>query len=150
MIRTTSASHRVTAALASAVASFLALIPAASADPAASSSSDEWFGRDKALHFSAAAGLAAGGYAVGTALWSPPRLPAVALGGGLALGLGAAKEGWDALGHGDPSWKDFTWDAIGAVCGLAVAYAVDWAVRGGAPPPVIATSSTRGALLLRF
>lgn len=124
----------------------------AAAEPAAPASVDSWWGSDKALHFGFAAGLAAGGYAAGTALWSPPRWRAAALGGGVAIGLGAAKEGWDALGHGDPSWKDFTWDVIGAVFGLAAAYAIDWAVRGEGPPPLAsaAIGSSRAGLMVRF
>jgi putative lipoprotein len=94
---------------------------------------DPWWGRDKALHFGAGATIAATGYGVGTAIW-PERWKAMALGGGSAIAIGALKEGLDATGFGDPSWKDFTWDVIGAVVGLGVAYAVDYGIRGSAPP----------------
>jgi putative lipoprotein len=52
----------------------------------------------------------------------------------VALGAGLAKEAWDLSGHGDPSWRDLTWDVIGTTTGVLIAYAIDWAVgrlRGG-------------------
>lgn len=107
---------------------------------------DPWLGRDKALHFSVSAALAAGGYAAGTALFEE-RWKALALGGSASIAAGAAKEGLDAAGFGDPSWRDFTWDVIGAAVGLGLAYAIDAAVSGGAP----AVASPRGAAFaLRF
>ncbi len=104
---------------------------------------DPWFGRDQALHFGAGAILAGGGYAFGTAL-AEPRWKALALGGALAITAGAAKEAIDATGAGDPSWRDFTWDVIGAVVGLGVAYAVDAGLHGGRAP---ALGTTRAALV---
>jgi putative lipoprotein len=50
------------------------------------------------------------------------------VGGGFALALGAGKELWDLSGHGDASWRDLTWDAVGTVTGLAVAAAIDWTI----------------------
>ncbi len=58
------------------------------------------------------------------------RWSALAIGAGVAIGVGAAKEGWDALGHGDPSWRDFAWDVIGTASGLVIAWGVDLLVRG--------------------
>jgi putative lipoprotein len=107
---------------------------------------DPFWGRDKALHFGASAAIAAGGYAVGTGLWDE-RWKAIALGGGIALGAGALKEGLDAAGLGHPSWNDFAWDAIGAACGTAVALVVDMAVHGGRLPPIVSSTS---ALDVRF
>ncbi len=89
---------------------------------------DPWFGPDKALHFEAAGSLAVVGYA-GAAMITTDR--PVRAGAGLALGLGAgvAKELWDLDGHGDPSWRDLTWDLIGATTGALVALAIDWTVH---------------------
>jgi putative lipoprotein len=89
---------------------------------------DPWFGRDKALHFGASALLASGGYGA-TALVADDRRVRLAVGGGFAFSLGVAKELWDLSGHGDASWRDLTWDAVGTVAGLAVAAAVDWTIQ---------------------
>ena len=88
---------------------------------------DDWFGRDKALHFGASAGIALGGYG-GAALLSDDVRVRLAVGGGLALSAGVGKELWDLSGHGDASWRDLTWDAVGTVTGLAVAVTLDWAI----------------------
>ena len=95
---------------------------------------------DKALHFGVSAGLAGGGYAVSALLLGRPWQRAVA-GGTFSLTLGAAKELYDLSGHGDPSWRDFTWDVIGTAVGLGVALLVDAAVSGGhsATPRATAT-----------
>lgn len=85
---------------------------------------DRWFGRDKALHFGASAALAAAGYGAAVLAFED-RSARLFTGAGLALTLGIAKELDDLSGHGTPSWKDLTWDAIGAATGLAVAYVVD-------------------------
>ena len=103
--------------------------PARAADP------DPWFGRDKALHFAVSAGIAGAGYGITTA-FAEDRWKALAVGGGAALAAGALKEGYDATGHGDPSWKDFAWDVIGAAVGLAIAWGIDTAVHGGKAPPL--------------
>ena len=123
---------KVAPLLAAVVAMTLAAAPAKAADP------DPFWGRDKALHFVSAGVLAGAGYAVTTAL-TKDRWKAFAVGGGVGLGAGAAKEGLDSLGYGDPSWKDFAWDAIGTAFGLGVAFVVDAAVRGSWPP--LASSS---------
>jgi len=44
------------------------------------------------------------------------------------LGLGALKEGADALGLGTPSWKDFLWTAVGGSLGLGLAGVFDAAL----------------------
>ena len=92
--------------------------------PAKASDPDPWWGRDKALHFGASATIAAGGYGVGTLIFER-RAEAALFGGGIAVGVGAAKEGLDALGMGTPSFKDFTWDVIGAAFGVAVGLGID-------------------------
>jgi putative lipoprotein len=88
---------------------------------------DPWFGHDKALHFGASVMLASGGYAA-TSLVTDDRRVRLAVGGGFALSLGVAKELWDLEGHGDPSWRDLTWDVVGTVTGLALAAAIDWTI----------------------
>jgi putative lipoprotein len=113
--------------------------PAYAADP------DPFWGPDKALHFAAGGVLAGAGYAVTTS-FTEDRWKAFAVGGAVALGAGAMKEGFDALGYGDPSWKDFAWDAIGAAVGLGIAFVVDASVRGSWPP----LSATRSALRVSF
>ncbi len=85
---------------------------------------DDWFGRDKALHFSFSAAIAGAGYA-GASLATEDRRWRLAVGGSLAIAAGAGKEIADAYGLGDPSWKDFTWDLIGTATGLGVAYLID-------------------------
>ena len=122
---------------------------AAAVDP------DPWFGPDKALHFGATAALAIGCYTGAAFLWddAPRRL---AVGGGLALGAGIAKELFDLAGRGDASWRDLTWDVIGTVTGLLIAWTVDWLfLQPGHPPKTSAQASgdsrlreLRGPLLL--
>lgn len=84
---------------------------------------DSWTGPDKVLHLGVSAAIASAGYGT-SSLWldRPGRF---AVGGGIALGAGVAKELWDLSGGGDPSWKDLAADVAGTVLGLAVAFAVD-------------------------
>ena len=91
---------------------------------ATASEADPWFGPDKALHFGVSAGLAAGGYAAASP-WLEKRAERALVGGAFSLTLGASKELWDLAGHGDPSWRDFTWDVIGTAAGLALAVGID-------------------------
>jgi uncharacterized protein YfiM (DUF2279 family) len=85
---------------------------------------DDWFGRDKALHFGATFVIASAGYAGGAAL---SREPVVRLGVGatLAMGAGIAKEMYDRTSGGDPSLRDLTWDAIGTATGLLTSWLID-------------------------
>ncbi|HKQ68988.1 MAG TPA: hypothetical protein VJT73_06605 [Polyangiaceae bacterium] len=108
---------------------------------------DPFWGRDKALHFAVAGVIAGSGYGLTTA-GTEDRWKAFAVGGGAAIGAGALKEGLDAAGYGDPSWKDFAWDVIGAACGLGVAWIVDVAAHGGTAPPLSAADPA--ALRMRF
>ena len=121
-------------ALTLAVAAFLASGEAKAADR------DPWWGPDKALHFGFSAGLAAGGYGVST-LWLDERWQRALAGAGFSLTLGAGKELYDLSGHGDPSWKDFTWDAIGTAVGVGVALLVDVAVSSPSPHPRTRTTA---------
>ncbi len=105
--------------VAAAMAALLALpTPAKAFEP------DPWFGRDKALHFSLSSAIAMGGYGAGAFMMENRWFP-LALGGGLSLGAGAGKELIDRYAGGDPSWRDFTWDAAGTAVGLGIAYLVD-------------------------
>ncbi len=108
------------------------LASASAPRPAFATDTDPWFGRDKLVHFVVTTTLSAETFviAVNHPHVFPARWHALAMGAGLTLGVGAAKEGWDALGHGTPSWRDFAWDAIGAACGLGVAWGIDLLVRG--------------------
>lgn len=103
---------------------------------------DPWFSRDKALHFDVSAGIAAAAYGVSAGWLVDARWKALAIGGGVALAAGAGKELLDAthvLG-GDPSWRDFTWDVIGTVAGLAIAWGVDLLLGGvSAQQPLLAS-----------
>lgn len=103
---------------------------------------DEWLGRDKALHFGASAAIAGTSYGVTTA-FTDKRIVAFAIGSGVALGAGIAKESIDALGYGDPSWKDFAWDVAGTLVGLGIAYGVDALLRRD-------TTATTHTALTRF
>lgn len=107
---------------------------------------DPWWGRDKALHFGLSAGLGASGYAGSSLVLDQPWQRAVA-GGAFSLTLGAGKETWDVMGHGDASWRDFTWDVLGTALGVGVALLVDLALRG---PGTAATRAATSPLALRF
>jgi putative lipoprotein len=89
---------------------------------------DPWFGPDKVLHFAASGSLAMVGYA-GAAMITTRRPERAGVGAGLAIGAGVAKELWDLDGHGDASWRDLTWDLVGATTGVLVALAIDWTVH---------------------
>ena len=112
--------HALTAPLALALALALSL----ASRSAAASSPDPWFGPDKALHFGVSLGLAAGGYAASSPWLDRPGERAL-VGGAFSLTLGAGKELWDLAGHGDPSWRDFTWDVLGTAAGVALALGID-------------------------
>ena len=93
---------------------------------------DPWLARDKALHFDVSAGLAAAGYGVAAGWIVDARWKALAVGGGVALVAGAAKscrrDG--PRPRGSLGGKDFAWDAIGTVAGLALAWGVDLLLGG--------------------
>ena len=100
------------------------------ASPAARADDDPWISRDKAFHFDVSAGIAAAAYGASAAWLVDARWKSLAIGGGVAIGAGAAKELLDLAGLGDPSWKDFTWDCVGTVAGLALAWGIDLALGG--------------------
>lgn len=114
---------------------------------------DPWIGPDKALHFDASAGIAAVGYAAAAGWLTDARWKSLAIGGGVALAAGAGKEVLDATGifHGDPSWKDLTWDLFGTVAGLALAWGIDLLVGGVNPDhPVLNAPKTLSAAHVAF
>ena len=113
-----------------AAALLLAPAPTRAAPP----DPDPWFGPDKALHFTVSGLVAGGGYGM-TAIFSDRVATRIAFGAGLGLAVGAGKEVWDLSGHGDPSWRDFTWDVIGTVFGVGIAVTIDLATRGPARAP---------------
>ena len=85
---------------------------------------DRWFARDKAKHFAASAIIQ---LAASFAFRSAPARQSVAIvrASAVTLSIGAGKQLWDRSGHGDASWKDFTWDGIGILTGSGLAVAVD-------------------------
>jgi len=85
---------------------------------------DDWLGEDKPKH-AIISGTLAGGVSMVTLTQTRSRFTPYLLGGGFALGLGVAKEGWDAAGHGTASYRDLAWDVIGTAVGLGLTLAVD-------------------------
>jgi putative lipoprotein len=85
---------------------------------------DPWWGPDKAAHLAISSAIAATGYGA-TACVTESRPVRVAVGAGTAVLLGGLKELVDLTGAGHASWKDFTWDVVGAVTGVLVAYLLD-------------------------
>lgn len=110
------------------VASVIALLSLV-AMPRAARADDEWFGTDKWLHFGVSAALSGGGYAAASLVFDEKWERATA-GAAFSLTLGATKELYDLAGHGDPSWKDFTWDVAGTAVGTGIALLVDVAISG--------------------
>ena len=86
--------------------------------------SDDWLGRDKALHFGLSVGLAAGAYAMSAPFVEEP-VTRFALGVGTGFSVGILKEIWDATGRGTPSGRDLAWDAAGVATGAAISLLVD-------------------------
>lgn len=132
------------------------LLAVTGSSSASAQDDDPWFARDKAFHFDVSAGVAAATYAVSAAWIVDARWKALAIGGGVALGAGVGKEILDAAGvtGGDPSWRDFAWDVIGTVTGLAIAWGMDlW--LGGVDkehPALAAPSAGAGtsAIVVKF
>jgi putative lipoprotein len=119
----------------SLLVSLMATLPGPRVAHADSANTDPWFGRDKLIHFASSGSLAVVGYA-GASMLTENRPARLGAGATLALGAGVAKELWDLDGHGDASWRDLSWDLIGAATGLLVSVGVDWAVhRMFRPPP---------------
>ena len=98
--------------------------------PAPAVARDDWFGRDKALHFGATFALAGAGYA-GAALFTEEPVVRLGAGATLAMGAGLAKELYDRTSGGDPSLEDLTWDALGTATGLVTAWLFDRYIFNG-------------------
>jgi putative lipoprotein len=111
------------------VASVAFLTALSAAHTARADDSDPWWGKDKALHFGISIGIAAGSYGAASLVFDR-RAERAATAGAVTISVGAAKEGWDAMGHGDPSFKDFTWDVAGAAVGTGLAFLLDLALSG--------------------
>lgn len=126
--------HRVRRSRLPAVLVGAALLAGAltRSEPAHADPADPWWGPDKALHFSASAALAGGGYALASPFLDGFAQRA-AIGAGLALTAGVSKELIDLAGHGDASFRDLTWDVIGTVVGVGLALSIDLAIRGARP-----------------
>jgi putative lipoprotein len=92
--------------------------------PRTARASDDWWGRDKALHFGVSIALSGAGYAASSLLFDEPWQRAMA-GSAFSLGLGAAKEGYDAVSGGDPSWRDLAWDSAGTFVGAGISLTLD-------------------------
>jgi putative lipoprotein len=103
---------------------------------------DPWWGKDKALHAGISFALASGSYGISTWLVRP-KWQRIALASSVALGAGISKELWDLSGHGDPSWRDFTWDVIGTALGVTAAWLLDLALS---PAPQSQSQQTTQAL----
>jgi putative lipoprotein len=111
------------------VAPFLTALLAFLASPKEARAEDEWLGTDKFLHFGVSAALSGGGYAVASLAFDR-KWERATTGAVFSLTLGATKELYDLAGHGDASWKDFTWDIVGTAVGTGIALLVDVAVSG--------------------
>ena len=85
---------------------------------------DPWLSGDKAAHFVASAGIAAGAYGAGTALFDE-RAHAAAFAASVALAAGLAKEGLDLAGSGQPSARDLVWDGLGTIAGIFIVWSLD-------------------------
>jgi len=128
---------------------WIVLVCALVAPSAQARAQDAWLAPDKGLHFGVSLGIAAAGYGL-SSLWSaPPRYRALA-GFSLALGAGIAKETWDAMGHGDPSWRDFTWDLAGSLSGTALAWGIDLALERHARTRQAASRQARSLFVYHF
>jgi putative lipoprotein len=109
---------------ARSVATMMAACGAWCLFPRAARAEDAWWGGDKALHFGVSVALSATGYAASSLVFDKPWQRALA-GSAFSLGLGAAKETYDAFSGGDPSWKDLAWDSAGTFVGASVSVTVD-------------------------
>jgi putative lipoprotein len=107
-------------------ARLLSPLPGAASLSAAASdwrwADDRWTGRDKALHFGASALLTLSGQYVLVQKLDATDGKAAPFSSGGALGLGIAKEVYDARRPGGTgfSFKDLAWDAAGVAAALVV------------------------------
>ena len=85
---------------------------------------DPWWGHDKLLHFSVSVGLSGTAY-LGTSFLTPKEIHRATIAETVAFSAGIAKEVYDKFNHGDPSFRDLTWDLIGSTTGTVVAWLID-------------------------
>lgn len=106
--------------------------------------SDDWWGRDKLWHAGLSAAVGAGGYGAAS-LFTASRPLRLTIGAGTAILAGTGKELYDLTGHGDPSWRDFTWDLVGTATGTGIAFLIDLLLRPepGIPPAPQRPQATR-------
>lgn len=77
-------------------------------------------------HFGLSAALSLTGYGLSTLVTDNSQYGLrLAAGGGFSLSLGIAKELYDSLGYGDPSWSDLAFDLAGTALGLLIAWGFD-------------------------
>lgn len=100
----------------------LALSPRSLPNP--STPPDPWFGRDKALHFSASAAIQLGGYGSLRAT-GMTRSRSMLIASVVTAAAGIGKELWDGQGHGDASARDLVWDGLGLLAGSGLARIID-------------------------
>ncbi|HKY20139.1 MAG TPA: hypothetical protein VJM31_02875 [Vicinamibacterales bacterium] len=91
--------------------------------PALPGAQDKWLGADKAKHFAAGAGIAAGSYTASVPLTRRKGVR-IAIGTTVGLGVAGGKELADRS-RGTPSWRDFTWAAAGTATGVLVTWTID-------------------------
>jgi putative lipoprotein len=85
---------------------------------------DDWWGRDKGLHFAASAAIGAG--VTWAALDNHHDLDAAAIGIAASSAVGAGKEWYDlSVKKTCWSWRDLVWDVFGASVGATVVLALD-------------------------
>jgi putative lipoprotein len=109
------------------------LIAALLGFPATAGAEDRWFAPDKAKHFGATAAISGGSYGAASTVTAREKWR-VLIGAGGGLGAAAAKEFRDRS-HGDASWRDFTWGAVGTAAGVTVAWAINRAFHRRRPAP---------------
>jgi uncharacterized protein YfiM (DUF2279 family) len=85
---------------------------------------DRWFARDKARHFWVSVFATSFVY-IAARESNLRRDEAAAVAVGATFALGAGKELHDKRRHGDFSWKDVTWNLIGAGVAVGIARAAD-------------------------
>ena len=118
---------RLAAAAVTFAGTFLLAMPAAAQSPPPPLDHDAWITPDKGLHFSVGFGLAAGGYGAGMGIFGD-HWTAAGLGLGAGIGVSAFKEGADAAGLGQASWRDFAWGVVGSVVAVGISLGVELAL----------------------
>jgi uncharacterized protein YfiM (DUF2279 family) len=87
--------------------------------PDSSAYADRWFARDKAQHFFMAAFIQSSAF--GALRAAGLTRNASLVGATVATSaVSVGKELWDRTHHGDPSFKDLTWDAAGMAAATAL------------------------------